>query len=163
MSAAVVKLRLLANLDVKNVHHNERPAIEQDHVAADDYMLALRRRRRQASHEIVGTAHNLFSQARGQRSSHHQLALEARWEPIALGQPRRKMPVVLVVPAAHLIPVVIGVGVAAVVLVVAVTVLVIIVTVVLLVAVSVPLGYGQGGGKRHSQNCTRGDAKPCLP
>jgi hypothetical protein len=56
-------LQVLADLEMKNVHDQERSAIEQNDVAPDYDVLAIRRRRRKTPLEVVGTTHNLFPQS----------------------------------------------------------------------------------------------------
>jgi hypothetical protein len=131
---------------VKHIHDHEGSAVEQNDVASDYDVLALRRWRRQAPLEVLRATHNLFLQSGGQRATHHQLALESGRQAIALGQAGRQMIVVIAVPAAHLVAVVVGIGVAAVLLIfvmafaVAMAMVIVIVAILFIVAVPVVLG-----------------------
>jgi hypothetical protein len=135
---------------VKHIHYHERSAIEQNNVAADHDMLAIRRRRRKMPLQVARTNHNLRSQTRRQRAANHQLALQSRWQPIALGQARRQMVMVLAVAASHLVAVVIGIRMSVVVFIVVfivafsvtVPMIVVIVPIVFVVTLSVILRYG---------------------
>src|SRR5712692_10874257 len=73
---------VLANLEVKNIHHHKRSPIEQNDVAADHDVLAFRRRRRKAPLEVFGAAHNLFLKSRRQSAPHYKLAFKAWGQPI---------------------------------------------------------------------------------
>jgi len=53
----------LADPEVKNIHDQERFAVEQNHAASDYYVLAIGRRRRKAALKIVGTPRHFLSQA----------------------------------------------------------------------------------------------------
>ena len=52
---------VLADLEVENVHDQERSAIQQNDVAADHDVLAIRRGRRKVPLQIAGATHNLSS------------------------------------------------------------------------------------------------------
>jgi hypothetical protein len=101
----------LSNLQVKHIHHYKSSAIQQNDVASDHDMLAIRWRRRKVPLQIVGAAHNLPSQSGRQSAADYQLTLQPRWQPVAFGQARRQVIVVFAVPAAHFVAVVIGIGV----------------------------------------------------
>ena len=70
---------------VEDVHDQERCAIEQDHVAPDQYVLTVRWRRREVVFHILGAPLHFPSQPGRQSSAHNQLALQARRESIAFG------------------------------------------------------------------------------
>jgi hypothetical protein len=138
---------------MKHIHYHKRSAIEQNHVAADHDMLAIRRRRRKVAFQISGTMHNFRPQSWRQSTTHDQLALEARWQSIALGQAGRQMLIIRSVPASHFVAVVIGIG-ATIVSAIMVffvpstmftaMILVVIVAIVLVVTVAMILRYSRG-------------------
>ena len=70
--------------EVEHVHDQERSAIQQDHMAPDHDVLTVRWRRWKAVFHIIGAPLHFTSQSHGQCSVHNQLALQTRWEPIAL-------------------------------------------------------------------------------
>ena len=132
-----------ADVEVKYVHDQERFAIEQNQVASDHDMLAIRRRWRQTPLQVARANHNLRAQSRRQSPADDELALQARWKAIPLGQPGRQVIMVLAVPAPHLIAVMVGIGVTVVILIVPATMpVIVVVAILLIVAVPVPLRYG---------------------
>ncbi len=122
-------------------------------------MGVVRRRGREHHFEFMWARPHLPPQVHGEKSASHYLALQAWRQPIALGQPRRKMGVVIVVPAAGCrVAIMIGIAVmvvffvdsstvvlAAIAMVVAVTVFVIGVVFLVTAAVLVVLGNGDCG------------------
>jgi hypothetical protein len=102
------------------------------------------------------------------------LTLKTGRQPIALGQARRQVFVVLAIPASHLVAVVIGIGVAVTISVsifvfllivaftVSVTTIVVIVAILFVVAVTMPLGNRQGGRESHAKDRVGSDSKPDL-
>jgi len=151
---------------VKNIHHHKRSPIEQNDVAADHDVLALRRRRGEAALEVLRAAHNLFLQSGRQSAAHYELALESGRQAIALGQAWRQVLIVLAVPASHFVAVVIGIRITTVILSMAFTVsvamIVVIVAILFIVAVTVPLGDSQGCREGQAKNRARPDSQPYL-
>jgi ABC-type multidrug transport system fused ATPase/permease subunit len=157
---------VLADLEVKNIHNQKRSAIEQNNVAADHNVLAIRRRRRKVPLEIVGATHNFFPQSGRQRAPHYELTLKTGRQPITLGQARRQVFVVLAIPASHLVAVVVGIRLTVAIFIVAFTVsvavIVVIVAILFVVAVTMPLGNRQGGRESHAKDRVGSDSKPDL-
>jgi hypothetical protein len=151
---------------VKYVHDEERSAIEQNNVAPDHDMFAIRRRRRQTPLEVARANHNFRSQPRRQSPADDELALQAGWQAVPLRQSGRQVIMVLAVPAPHLIAVVVGIGVTVVISIVPasmpVAVIVVIVAIMLVVAVPVPLGYGYACRERESKDRAAPDPQPNL-
>jgi hypothetical protein len=172
------KASVLTDLEVKHIHDEQRFAIEQDNVAADHDVLAIRWRRRKTPLQIFGTTDDSLLQSRRERATHDQLALKTRRQPIAFRQTRRQMFIVLAIPAAHLIAVMIGIGAAVVVAIfifivvfivasamipfVIAAVIVVIVAILFIVAVTVFLGNRQRSGERQKQHCAHSDSQPVL-
>jgi hypothetical protein len=138
---------------MKHIDYHKRSAVEQNHVAADHHMLAIRRRRRKVALQISGTMHNFRPKSWRQSAADDQLPLKSRWQSIALGQAGRQMLIIRAVPASHLVTVVIGIGVTIVSAfviffvpstVITAMILVIIVAIVLVVTVSMILRYRRG-------------------
>jgi hypothetical protein len=69
---------------VKHIHDKERFAIEQNHMAPDQDVLTVGWRRWKAVFHILGAPQHFLSQSGRQSSAHDKLALQARWEPVAL-------------------------------------------------------------------------------
>jgi ABC-type multidrug transport system fused ATPase/permease subunit len=162
----------LAYVEMKYIHDQESSAIQQNDVAADHYVLALWRRRRQAPLEVLWATYNLLLQAGRQSAPHHQLALQAGRQAIALGQAGRQVIAVLAIPAPHLVAVVVRVRVAAVIFIfifirivafaVSMAMIVVIVAILLIVAVTIALGNGQGARKGQAKNRACPDSQPYL-
>jgi hypothetical protein len=134
---------------VKYIHDQERSAIEQNEVASDHDMLAIRRRRRQTPLQVARADYNLSSQSLRKSPADDELALQTRWKAIALGQPGRQVIMVLAVPAPHLIVVVVGIGVTVVIpLVPSIMPMPVIVVVAILLVVAVPVALRYGYARR---------------
>src|SRR5260370_23495531 len=112
-------------------------------------MLGIWWRWRQPPLKVLGATHNLFLKSRRQSAPPYKLGFKAGGQAVALGQARRKMLVVLAVPAGHLVAVVIGIRITAVILIMAfpvsMAVIVVIVAILFIVTVTVLLGDRQWG------------------
>jgi hypothetical protein len=94
---------------MKNIHYQKRSAVEQNNVAADYHVLAIRRRRRQLPLQVARTMHNHSSQAGGQSAADDQLALKTGREPVTPGKSGRQMIMVLPIPTPHFVAIMVGI------------------------------------------------------
>jgi hypothetical protein len=92
-----------------DVQNHMRSAIEQNDVSADQDVVAVGRRRWQMADKFLGAGTNFPHQARRKRAAHSELARQSRWQLVALGEPGRKMIVMVAVPGMHPIPILIAV------------------------------------------------------
>jgi hypothetical protein len=141
------------NIKLEDIHNLKIRPIEQNQIAADYDVRIIRRRRREHTLQIGRARLHPFLKPRGQRSVHHQLALQSRRKTIALGEAGRKIRVMIAVPAANLIAImiVIAVMVTTVAASVATSMAPVIIVGAILVFMTVPvaLGHCDGRGKRH--------------
>jgi len=155
----------LPDFQVKHIHYQERSAVEQNDMPANQDMLAIRRRRRQMPLQVPGTNHNLRSQPGRQSATHHQLALQPRWQAITLGQTWRQVLIVFAVPAAHLVAIVVGIGMSIMILIVASTVLpavLVVDAIFLIVTVSMVLSDRNCRRQREPEDRASSDSQPHL-
>jgi len=94
--------------NVEHVEHGISLAIHQDDVAADDDVLAVRRRGRQSALQIVGAVIHAVAQPRRQSSARLQLFFQARRQGVALGEPGGQVVPPSAVPIANLLAVAVG-------------------------------------------------------
>ena len=94
-------------LEVKDIKHHKRPAVHEDDVSAHDQTSTFRWRRRQTPFKVLRAGSNMLSQPWRQSPTHHELPFQSGRQLVALGEPVRKMVPVFVVPAMHLIAVVV--------------------------------------------------------
>src|SRR5579863_4018429 len=97
-----------ANLKVENGKHEIGPAIQQNNMAANHNVLAVRRWRRQLPFQFHGQWLDAFLQTWRQGASFGELPFQSRWQSVFLGQPRGKRVLVVVVPGAHSVSVMIA-------------------------------------------------------
>jgi|SRR5215469_5633907 len=91
---------LLRYLKRENVHDQIRSLVQQNDVSADQDVGAIRRRGRQLSLQFDRHRIHALLQTRGKRPVTDQLLFESRRQAIFFGQTRRKMALVLGIPAA---------------------------------------------------------------
>ena len=94
---------------MENVHNDIGPAIQQDNVSPNQYVLALRRRRRQLPFQILRTWLQPFLETWRKLAAPHKLSFQAWRQPVFLGEPWRKIALMAFVPSANvavLVPVV---------------------------------------------------------
>src|SRR5215469_10558051 len=84
--------------EVKDIDNLEIPGIQQHDMAADQYMGTIRRRWWKLALQLIRAAVILLAQTRRKRTPPYQLPFQSRWQPVALGQPRRQVVPVIVVP-----------------------------------------------------------------
>ena len=88
-------------LQVKYIHDQEGSAVQENDVASDESVFALRRRRRQFPLQFYRDDINPRSQARWQRPSHLKLPLQSWRQTIAIGKSPRQILSMFVVPDVH--------------------------------------------------------------
>src|SRR5262249_36339803 len=79
------------DFEVKDVDDPKRLHIDQDEAASDEYVSAIRRRRRQFANELHRNRLHLLLQSRWKRSARHQLSFQSRGQAITFCQPGRQV------------------------------------------------------------------------
>jgi hypothetical protein len=130
----------LLALEVKNIHDDVGATIDQHDVASDQDMRASPGRRGHTPLELLRARHHFPSQTWRQGSAHSQLPFESGGQLIPFGQAGREVVVaiVVVIPASHVVAVMVGV-----VMPIAIAIPIVIVAVVL--SVSMPFCQSSGG------------------
>src|SRR5215831_10463928 len=128
-------------LEVKDIDDLEIPGIQQHDMAADQYMSTIRRRWWKLALQLIRAAVILLAQTRRKRTPPYQLPFQSRRQPVALGQSRRQVVLVIVVPipAAKFVAIMIAIPVAILVTIVIVIAMMFAVSVAVPVSVSVSL------------------------
>jgi hypothetical protein len=80
----------LRNFDVDNGQYEESFPVQENNVTADEHVLAIARRRRQAPHQLFGARTDFPTQAGRELSALDELALEAGRQAVALGKTGRQ-------------------------------------------------------------------------
>jgi hypothetical protein len=91
----------LANLETDEIHHYMGSLVEQNNVPAYQHVAALRRRRGQAAFQIYGNRLQPFLKAWWERAATHQLFFQSRRQTVFLGESRREIVLMLVIPPAR--------------------------------------------------------------
>jgi hypothetical protein len=170
----VAEENVLVDVEMKNVGDLEVGAVIQHQIPADHDVNKVRWWRRKHHLEFARARLHSAAQAERQSPVDDQLALQAGRQVISLGQPRRQMAVVLVIPATE-VAVVIGIAemvmpvsvfvfaLVAAVMVVAMPVIVIVIAIVLLVTVIVVvLSERDCRRQRQGKNCGGSGSKPSF-
>src|SRR5712691_1871276 len=88
----------LSLIEVKDIDHHICTAIDQHEVPADHGVYVIRRRRRQAPHQLLRARPHALSQSGRQGPTHPQLFLQSRWQLVSFGEARRKVTIMVVMP-----------------------------------------------------------------
>jgi hypothetical protein len=91
----------LADFEVDYVHDHVGSAVQEDEVSTDQDVGAFWRGRCQAPLEFLGAGLNALLQTGWKCAAAHQLFFQSWRQLISLGESRRKMIPVIVIPAAH--------------------------------------------------------------
>ena len=91
----------LANFEVDYVYYHVGSAVQEDEVSTDQDVGAFWRGRSQAPLEFLGAGLNALLQTAWKCAAAHELLFQSWRQLVSLGEPRRKMIPVIVIPAAH--------------------------------------------------------------
>jgi hypothetical protein len=91
----------LANFETDEIHHYIGSLVEQNNVPAYQHVAALRGRRGQAAFQIYGNRLEPFLKAWWERTATHKLFFQSRGQTVFLGESRREIVLMLVIPPAH--------------------------------------------------------------
>src|SRR5215471_11597827 len=127
--------------EVKDIDNLEIPGVKQHDMAADQYMGTIRRRRWKLALQLIRAAVILLAQTRRKRTPPYQLPFQSGRKPVAFGQSRRQVILVIVmpIPAAKFVAIMIAIPVA-----IPVTIVVIVIAMMFAVSVAVPVSLRVG-------------------
>lgn len=86
---------------MEDVHNYIGSAIQQDDVPPNQYVRAIRGRRRQLAFQILRARLDPFLKPWRKRAAPRQLLFQARGQLVSLGESRRKIALVAVIPSAN--------------------------------------------------------------
>jgi hypothetical protein len=136
----------LANLETDEIHHYIGSLVEQNNVPAYQHVAAIRGRRGQAEFQIYGDRLEPFLKAWWERAATHKLFFQSRGQTVFLGESRREIVLMLVIPPAN------SFAVAVFVVVIFLVVLCAMFVVTLSMSVSLPLGQREVARKDEDSN-----------
>lgn len=91
----------LATLKMKNVHNDIGSAIQQNNVSTNQYVRAIRRRRRQPTFQLLRTWLEPLLQSWRKLATPHKLSFQPWRQPVSLSKSWRKIALMAVIPFAN--------------------------------------------------------------